>query len=313
MSTTATAANSRLPAGVPLVFRPQDAVSFPLYHQWNSPEGECTLRFHRRPQGYLLRFPDLADFELDEAGRLERVWAVPGTTAEVLGTLCHNQVQPLALSCQDQLVLHAGAVEVDGTAVLFAGASGVGKSTLVQAFARAGYRFLTDDCATFAGAGETLRALPGTPGIRLREDSWRELRRDLPAGERRRCARVQQSRSAKVHVPAGRSLPHCAEPLPVAAVYLLHEAADGQIDIQPVSRGEALVSLVNQSFLLDIGDSAALRRHFLRLAALARQAPVWSLSRPRRFADLPQLVAALVAHVRGQMHEYRQQACIPKH
>ena len=309
MNSLVTAATSRLPAGVPLEFRPQEDLSFPIYHQWSSPEGECLLYFHRRPQGYLLRFPDLADFELDDAGQLERVLAVPGTAEEVLGTICHNQIQPLALSCQDHLVLHAGAVEVDGAAVLFAGSSGAGKSTLVQAFARAGYRFLTDDCATFAGECDALRVLPGTPGIRLREDSWQQLRRDLPAEERRRCARVQQSRSAKVHVPAGSSLPHCTEPLPVAAVYLLEDAPDGRLDIRPVGQGEALVALVNQSFLLDIEDSAVLRGHFLRLAALTRQAPLWSLSRPRRFADLPQQVETLVAHVRA----HRAQACIPKH
>lgn len=170
MNSMVTAATSRLPAGVPLVFRPQEDLSFPLYHQWSSPEGECLLCFHRRPQGYLLRFPDLADFELDDAGQLERVLAVPGTEEEVLGTLCHNQVQPLALSCQGLLVLHAGAVEVDGRAILFAGASGVGKSTLVQAFVRSGYRFLTDDCATFSSDGslpavQHLQQPPAAQGV----------------------------------------------------------------------------------------------------------------------------------------------------
>lgn len=43
MNSMVTAATSRLPAGVPLVFRPQEDLSFPLYHQWSSPEGEVPL------------------------------------------------------------------------------------------------------------------------------------------------------------------------------------------------------------------------------------------------------------------------------
>jgi hypothetical protein len=50
------------------------------------------------------------------------------------------------LTALDRQPLHAAALERDGRVLLLAGQSGVGKSTLVYAAARAGYRVLTEDC-----------------------------------------------------------------------------------------------------------------------------------------------------------------------
>ena len=55
------------------------------------------------------------------------------------------------LTALDRQPLHAAALERDGAALLFAGRSGVGKSTLVYAALRAGLRVLTEDCAFLQG------------------------------------------------------------------------------------------------------------------------------------------------------------------
>lgn len=51
------------------------------------------------------------------------------------------------VTAMDRQPLHAAALERDGRALLLAGPSGVGKSTLVYAAVRAGFRVLTEDCA----------------------------------------------------------------------------------------------------------------------------------------------------------------------
>jgi hypothetical protein len=55
------------------------------------------------------------------------------------------------LTALDRQPLHAAALERDGAVLLFAGHSGVGKSTLVYAAMRAGLRVLTEDCAFLQG------------------------------------------------------------------------------------------------------------------------------------------------------------------
>lgn len=76
------------------------------------------------------------------------------------------------LTAQDRQPLHAAVLERDGAALLLAGASGVGKSTLVYAALRAGLRVLTEDCA-FLQDGPVPRVwgLPG--GVHLLPDAVR--------------------------------------------------------------------------------------------------------------------------------------------
>jgi hypothetical protein len=125
--------------------RPQPPPEHPPLHEWAFPDGTLWTQFYRTQTGYLLRFPDLADFEVSADGRVVEGWPAPGVTEDTAQHLYLNQVLPLALSKQGKLVFHASAVEIHGVAVAFMGASGKGKSTLAAGFASAGYRFLTDD------------------------------------------------------------------------------------------------------------------------------------------------------------------------
>jgi hypothetical protein len=66
------------------------------------------------------------------------------------------------LTALDRQPLHAAVLERDGAALLFAGQSGVGKSTLVYAAMRAGLRVLTEDCAFLqGGAVPRVWGMPG--------------------------------------------------------------------------------------------------------------------------------------------------------
>ncbi len=60
----------------------------------------------------------------------------------------------------DHLLFHSGAIEADGTGVLFPGASGSGKSTLTAGLVRAGLRYLTDELAAVHMASGRLLPYP---------------------------------------------------------------------------------------------------------------------------------------------------------
>ena len=115
--------------------RPQRQPPQPPFQQWTFPDGRPWTSFHRDRDGYLLQFPALADFEVSANGRQVTGWAMPGVAPATVHHLFTNQVQPLALSRQGKLVLHASAVAVGDIALAFAGESGRGKSTLAASFA----------------------------------------------------------------------------------------------------------------------------------------------------------------------------------
>ena len=60
----------------------------------------------------------------------------------------------------ESILLHAGAVERDGEAVVLVGESGMGKSTLTAAMVRSGYAYLSDEIAIIDPESFAVRAYP---------------------------------------------------------------------------------------------------------------------------------------------------------
>jgi hypothetical protein len=94
--------------------RPMLLVKGVPFHQWASPDGTLWTQFFRMGAGYLLRFPELADFEVSADGRSVKGWPALGVTPTTVEHLYLNQVLPLALSRQGELVLHGSAVDIGG-------------------------------------------------------------------------------------------------------------------------------------------------------------------------------------------------------
>ena len=139
----------------------------PAYHRWQLASGEDWITFHRDGDTYVLRFPDLADFRISAHGHRVHCDAASDVPESTLRQLL-NQILPLVLNGQRATVLHAGAVEVDETAVALVGPTGRGKSTLTAAMANQGFRFLTDDAlqVSLSASGQPVAA-PGQPHLRL--------------------------------------------------------------------------------------------------------------------------------------------------
>ncbi len=226
-------------------------------------------------------------------------------------------------------LIHAAVLGRGGRAVVAAGRTGNGKTTLALALLARGWTFLSDDCAVLApdepgaGGGGGCAAAPAAgvsvwpaPGgmhvkgwlSRSLADSLAHLLTAVPyprgffagAGETAACCLVRPEAMA----PPGR-------PWPVAAVLLLDrrgkpEAGDppggavapgeggedgGAPALEPLRPGRALADLIFHSFAR---TPAHLARDFRLLARLVRSAPCHRL----RPGD-PHATAALVADLVG--------------
>lgn len=259
-------------------------------HEWKMPHGQLWLTIHRCNGGFVLRFPGLADFEVDDDGLEARCAPVPGTPAQAHEHLYLNQVLPLMLSRQGKMVFHASAVALTDGVVAFIGESGRGKSTLAAAFATAGTRFLADDGMVLEEAAYGYRVLPSHASIRLRADSRRAL-----LGSDRDTARGADD-SGKMRLLARARLPHCDEARTLLAAYFLGDGASQAITMKRLHGTEALMAWVRHAFMLDVDDSAWLAGHFAAVTRLTEAVPCYHLDYPRRFEVLDRLRRAIDEH-----------------
>jgi hypothetical protein len=270
--------------------RSQRAIRERPYHQWTFADGNPWTLFFRQSNGYLLRFPRLADFEVTRDGSQVQSWAAPEAAASTVRHLYLNQVLPLALSRQGKLVLHASAVDIGGRAVAFVGESGRGKSTLAASFATSGAGLLTDDGLLLEWAAGELNVVPSHPSIRL----WQDSQEALLSGEAAMAPALTYT--TKARFLAGADFSYCEQPRPLSRIYFLGSGEASSPAIQRAKSATTLIELVRNSFLLDIGEQEMLGQYFGEITTIANMPIHYDLDYPRRFADLPLLREMIIQH-----------------
>jgi hypothetical protein len=274
--------------------RPMQTLPQTAFHEWVFPDGAVWTQFFRLGADYLLRFPELADFEVSADGTRVQGFPAPGVPSPTVEHLYLNQALPLALSRQGKLVLHGSAVDIGGLGVAFLGESGRGKSTLAASFATGGDRFLTDDGLLLEWAGSRCMIVPSHPSIRLWEDS-----QDALVNEHVAMAPAV-SFTSKARFLAGPDIAFCDQAQPLRRLYFL---GDGQVEtptVEPLRPAEALIELVKHSFLLDIEAQDGLARHFDDLSRLAALPIYFRLDYPRRYDALAAVRETVVRHAYEQ-------------
>lgn len=114
----------------------------------------------RRGNGFVLK----GKKEVDYATPVERVFE----------SIKQEVLLQFILARQDLMWIHAGAVEAGQKALLIAGPSGNGKSTMVTLLSERGWKFLSDDIAPIRMDANEVLPFPQTPRRRIHP------RRELP-------------------------------------------------------------------------------------------------------------------------------------
>jgi hypothetical protein len=254
------------------------------------PDGLLWLSFARTDDAHWLRFPNLADYQVSLDGLRVVQYAAPGTDEVTLEHLFLNQVLPLAQSLQGELVFHASAVALNGGAVTFLGRSGRGKSTLAASFAATGHAFLTDDGLQLEKRAAGYWVHPSHPSIRL----WSDSRAALIHADAVMSPRVQYT--DKSRVLSDPQLAACRETLPLQRVYFLGEGQADDVIIEPMSPREALIGLVNHSFMLDTSTAQVMARHFDGLSQMVSLPIFFKLDYPRRYDLLDRVRQSVQQH-----------------
>lgn len=202
-----------------------------------------------------------------------------------LGTILHQR---------GHLVLHANAVRVGEGAVLFAGNSGAGKSSVAAAFHRQGFEVISDDVVALNNRGDLVG---GFPQIKLWQDVCDQL--DIPTDNLKKIS-LQRGKYSFPIDAAYRDLS-----LPVLALYILDvEQPDVDIErftIETLAGMETFFALKQHTYRNSIMEGLGLMPEHLRLCeALSSSIHIATISRSRqqfRAMDLVQgALADLQAH-----------------
>lgn len=248
------------------------------FHQWDDGP-EIWAQFGEAADGWVVEFPELAEFRISRSATVVCVKTRGATPAFTVRHLLLNQILPLMLSRQGRMVLHAGAVAINGEVTAFVGPTGSGKSTLVAACARAGAEVVSDDCVVVSREGARWMAVPSYPALRL----WSSALDHLGWSPDERTAASHYTDKHRVG-PAANDWQFAAGPCPLVRLVRL-------ASVEPV-RPLAL-DLYSQVFRLDVRDQAEALQVFHAVADLAAQVEVRDLAAPAAQRDAPTVAAVL--------------------
>ena len=266
---------------------PLDAAPF---NQYELGDGTVWTEFYRNRDGYLLRFPDFADFEVSADGTVVTSYPTPECDGDTLEHLFVNQLTPLALSRQGQPTFHASVVTIGDGAVAFLGQSGAGKSTLAATFALGGGAFLTDDALIIDEGDDDCVVQPSHASLRLWDDSVAavigdDIKRGSPI-----------SYTPKTRLLAGEKLNFRSKPTRLLAAYVLDAQDGGSITISPLTGMHRYMGWLNNSFLLDTEDQDLMKQHFEWTHRVSGKVPTFALVYPHDYGKLSDVSDALRNH-----------------
>ena len=251
------------------------------------PDGTPWLTSGKADDDYLLRYAEIADFIVDNAGADLRCCRVEcGVSTDSLRHLVLDQVLPMLLNRRGREALHATAIVTSSGACAFSGPAGSGKSTLAASFFLAGFGALGDDCLPLVEQKGAIGVLPGYPGMRLWNDALEAL--STGAGVTRSVAGYTSKRRA-LQSQCAKNFPR--KPVTLRRIYRLVRPKDGEPEvsapvIESIGPREAFIELVSSSFALDLTDSQMLRRHFRLMEKVASTVPVKRLNVPNDLTTL---------------------------
>ena len=194
------------------------------------------------------------------------------------------------------LVIHACAVaDADGNAIVFAGESGWGKSTLAEYFCQNGWTLVTDDVTAIDLRDDGAFAIPSYSQIRLREDAAAHLVADA-------SILVPIDRNGFKQAREDHAL--AAEPRPLCSGFFLDPSFSDGLSIAELLPQEALMRLVAHTrarTLVHVNAPDLLRDHLSQCTRLLQRVPMHRLQRRESLADLEAIQALVTETLRKDL------------
>lgn len=241
--------------------------------------------FDASPGKYLLSVAGTARYLVSD-GKEIIVDPLPSADPDAVRLFLLGSCVGALLHQRHALPLHASSITTPTGAVVFAGPSGGGKSTLAAAFSRRGFPILADDVSVIDASGAP-QVMPGTISLKLWCDALLAL--GLPDGNLRRVR--AGLKKYFLPIPDGMS----AKAVRLHSIYILQIANVARATVSPVSGLAKIRAFTANTFRKNFIDPMGLAESYFeqvgRVAALARMKCV---VRPRDGFRIDDLVDLLI-------------------
>lgn len=233
------------------------------------------VRFQAAPGEFLLRVDNVARYHVQNGSSITISPEVGAMNDDILVFLMGSAMGAL-LHQRRILALHAGAIVVNGKSVIFAGPSGIGKSTLIAGLHRRGYHFLADDvCAVMIHNGRPA-VIPGFPRLKL----WTDILKKLDTDKNELKSIRSGKNLEKYYLPVENIQEN---PISVHSLFILETINTDRMEIIELKGMKKIDPLIENTyrfrFLKGLGGKTD---HFRQCAAVADKAAVYRAIRPNR-------------------------------
>jgi hypothetical protein len=236
-----------------------------------------------RPGQFLLTLEHVAKY-LVEDGNCITIEPASGVTNDEVRLFLMGAVWSALLLQRGLLPLHGSAIRVKDGAVVLAGPTGNGKSTLAAALLERGFPVIADElCALAVKENSPPLLLPGFPQILLWADSLRKLEMDI-----QRLAPVRPDLE-KYILPLENNT--VQEPLPLERLYILNTGNTPSITISSLRGVKKNHALIDCTYRVhQVAGHGLSMAHFQQCADAARYIEIKRLERPVVPFDLESLI-----------------------
>jgi hypothetical protein len=218
----------------------------------------------------VMRFEDGTEFLIDASGRSIALLSAPAAyTHDDVAAYALGPVIAVALHLQGAVLLHASAVVMNDKAVLFAGPTGSGKSTIAAILHRQGYAVLSDDVTEIASEG----AVASQPAIRL----WPDVLEALYGTANTFPDRAPSWDEKIVPLADG----DAGGTHPIAAILFLEgNERTPAPRIERLTPADGWRRLIGNAYTARLPDPRMVQRIFEMTSALADRVPLYSFTPP---------------------------------
>jgi hypothetical protein len=185
--------------------------------------------------------------------------------------------------------LHGSAIEMNGECVVFSGVSGIGKSTIAFAFARLGYKILTDDLCVISLDNKGIPLVqPGYPQMKLWADTLQKVGKNTEGHRHIRPGMDKYGLLLKEN--------YYSLPLPLKRIYLLSAKKTEDLESKPLIGIDKFNALINNTYRFNfIAGSSSKKTHFKYCDTIAQNTFIATLSRPSEGFRLEALIEYILS------------------
>ncbi len=263
--------------------------------QMKDENGNAVLRavFLDDGEHLALIYSDGTRFALERRGNeVFADWPDPLTLEDAASYLV-GPVLGIILRLRGMVPLHASAVSIGDRAIALVGPAGAGKSTTAAAFARCGYRVISDDVVALRQEGSRVEIPPGYPRVNL----WAESVQAMFGSD----ASLPLISSAwdKHFMPLDPQTEFEARSLPLGGIYVLQKRAVGIAGplLEQLTGIEALVALLGNTYMNYLPDIDGRSREFELLGRVVTQVPIRRIQAVADISMLPKLCTTIAADI----------------